>query len=158
MILVSACLLGLNTRYDGGENGHFLLKKYSQKGKFIPICPEQLGGMATPRPPAEIIGATGIQVLRKEAPVKTKEGVDVTELFLQGAREVEHLIELMPIKAAILKERSPSCGVGQIYDGTFANKKIEGMGVTAAILAQKKIPIYSEEDIREELLLELLLD
>lgn len=155
MILVSACLLGLNTRYDGGENSHPLLKKYCKEGKFIPICPEQLGGMATPRPPAEIIGATGLQVLRGEALVRTKEGVDVTEFFLQGAREVEQLIELMPIKAAILKERSPSCGVRQIYDGTFANKKIEGMGVTAAVLSQQKIPLYSEEDITEELLLEL---
>lgn len=158
MILVSACLLGLNTRYDGTSNAHALLQKYSGLGKFLPVCPEQLGGLPTPRVPVEIIGGTGQDILRGQGSVQGKQGEAVTAEFSAGAREVAKVTALVTVSAAILKERSPSCGVNSIYDGSFSHVIKPGQGVTAALLKEKNIPIYSEEDLTEGLLNELLLD
>lgn len=156
MILVSACLLGFNTKYDGTSNANPLLKKYSSWGKFIPICPEQLGGLPTPRVPAEIVGGSGEDVIFGPARVKNAHGEDWTSEFIQGAQEALKAARLFSVKAAILKERSPSCGVHCIYDGTFNRRLISGPGVTAALLYHHQLPLYSEEDLSERLLEKLL--
>ena len=158
MIIVSACLLGLNTKYDGSTNAYALLRKYSSAGKFIPVCPEQLGGLPTPRAPVEIIDGTGQDVLRSRCQVQGEQGEVVTSQFILGAVEVSKILEMVTVTAAILKERSPSCGVNYIYDGSFTHRKIPGQGVTAALLKEHNIPIYSEEELDEEKLLELLRD
>lgn len=156
IILVSSCLLGLNTKYDGTNNASNLIRKYSGTGKLIPICPEQLGGLTTPRLPAEIVSLSGEAVITGKSKVLNSEGLDVTANFLAGAKEVEKLIGEFPIKAVILKERSPSCGVKQIYDGSFSNRVKSGEGVTTALVKAKNIPVFSEEDITEDILKELL--
>ncbi len=157
MIIVSACLLGLKVKYDQTDsNANELLRKYAHLGKYIPLCPEQLGGLTTPRCVSEIKGGSGEDVLAGINKVVTKEGEDVTEQFILGGEQVEKILELSPVTAAILKERSPSCGVNQIYDGTFQHVVKEGQGVTAALLQQHKILIYSEKELTEELLLSLL--
>lgn len=156
MIIVSSCLLGLNTKYDGKSNAHALLQKYSSLAKYIPVCPEQLGGLPTPRVPVEIINGTGQDVLSGRCAAQGEEGQVVTSEFILGAKEVLKIIEMVKVTAAILKERSPSCGVNHIYDGSFSHQIISGQGVTAALLKEHNIPIYSEEELTEERLLELL--
>lgn len=158
VILVSACLLGLNTKYNGESNAHSLILKYCSSEKFIPVCPEQLGGLPTPREPVEIIGGSGQDVLRGQCLIQGEGGDTVTGQFIKGANEVLKIVEMVNVSAAILKERSPSCGVNCIYDGSFTHKIIPGQGVTAALLREHKIPLYSEEDLTEELLKELLAD
>ncbi|KGK87831.1 hypothetical protein DP73_13790 [Desulfosporosinus sp. HMP52] len=156
MILVSACLLGLNTKYNGESNVHALIQRYSTLGRFIPVCPEQLGGLPTPREPVEIINGTGRDVLRGASLIQGESGEMVTGQFIKGANEVLKITELFKVTAAILKERSPSCGVNYIYDGSFGHVIIPGQGVTAALLQEHNIPLYSEENLTEEKLLELL--
>ncbi len=156
MIIVSACLLGLNTKYDGKTNAHALIRKYSSSGKFIPVCPEQLGGLPTPRVPVEIIEGTGREVLHGKCIVQGEQGEVVTSEFILGATEVIKIVEMVTVTAAILKERSPSCGVNHIYDGSFSHRIKPGQGVTAAILEEHNIPSYSEVELTEEKLLELL--
>ena len=158
MIIVSACLLGLNTKYDGTTNAHALIQKYSALGKFIPVCPEQLGGLPTPRAPVEIIEGTGQDVLLGRCVAQGGQGEVVTPQFIQGATEVLKIVRMSKVSAAILKERSPSCGVNHIYDGTFSHTIKAGQGVTAAILKEHNIPIYSEEGLTEAQLVELLGD
>ncbi len=140
-ILVSACLLGVNCRYDGGsgrrENVVSLMERYN----LIPVCPEQLGGLKTPREPAE----------RQECgSVTDKNGRDVTEHFKRGAEETLKIAELYGCKRAILKERSPSCGHGIIYDGTFSGTKIPGSGITATLLEENGITVTGESRIKEQ--------
>lgn len=125
-------------------------------GKFIPACPEQLGGLSTPRPPAEIVVGSGEDVLNGKTKVITISGEDITMQFIKGAEETLKITNAFPIKAAILKERSPSCGVHQIYDGSFNNILKKGQGLTTAILKKENIPVYSEEELTKELLEELL--
>jgi len=158
MILVSACLLGLNTKYNGESNAHSLIQRYSSSGKLIPVCPEQLGGLPTPREPVEIINGSGHEVLIGRCLTQGESGEVVISQFIKGANEVLKIAEMLNVTAAILKERSPSCGVNYIYDGSFAHRIIPGQGVTAALLREHKIPLYSEEDLTEELLKELLDD
>ena len=158
MIIVSACLLGLNTTYNGEANVQTLLQKYCVRGKFIPVCPEQLGGLPTPRIPVEIINGTGQDVLAGRIAVQGEQGDIVTAQFIQGAKEVLKIVEMFRVSAAILKERSPSCGVNYIYDGSFSHRRMPGQGVTAALLKECNIPIYSEEDLNEDLLKELIGD
>jgi len=147
MIMVSSCLLGVHAKYDGTfTNKNDLLMKYSHLGKYLPVCPEQLGGLPTPRPPVEITGGSAINNI----------GQDVTVQFKKGAEQCMYLAAIFPVKAAILKERSPSCGVHKIYDGSFMHVVLEGKGVTAAVLNEKGIPVYSEEDLNEALLCKLL--
>lgn len=147
MIMVSSCLLGVHAKYDGtAANKVDLLMKYCYLGKYLPVCPEQLGGLTTPRPPVEITGGSAINNIAQ----------DVTVQFKKGAEQCLYLAAIFPVKAAILKERSPSCGVHKIYDGSFKHVVLEGRGVTAATLREKEIPVYSEEDLTEALLCELL--
>lgn len=158
MILVSACLLGLNTKYNGETNAHSLILKYSSLGRFIPVCPEQLGGLPTPREPVEIINGTGQEVLLGRGSAQGEHGEEVTSYFIRGANEVLKIVGMVKVTAAILKERSPSCGVNYIYNGSFTHRIIPGQGVTSALLKQNNISIYSEEGLTEEQLCELIND
>lgn len=137
MKICSACLLGVNCRYDGRDSENKKVVNLSRKEILLPICPEQLGGLTTPREPAE----------KKGAKVFTKSGENVSKYFKQGARQVLRLAKFYGVKEAILKQRSPSCGCGQIYDGTFSKNIIKGDGVTAAILKKNGITVITEEDL-----------
>lgn len=145
-ILVSACLLGVNCRYDGGNGMREDLIALMEKYNFIPVCPEQLGGLETPREPAEQVGGGetgnphGIRVVDRS-------GKDVTECFVKGAKETLKLARLYGCKRAVLKERSPSCGHGYIYDGTFSGTKVPGSGVTARLLEENGILVSGETSI-----------
>lgn len=156
MILVSACLLSLPTRYNGSGDAMPLLMKYNYLGKYIPICPEQLGGLATPRMPAEILSGSGSNVLHDQGKIIDKEGSDLTSAFLHGAQQVVKIARMFPVQAAILKERSPSCGTHRIYNGKFENVLQPGQGVTTALLREHNIPVYSEEEMTAEILEKLL--
>lgn len=138
-ILISACLLGVCCRYDGASKTHPLARALSRRHTLIPICPEQLGGLPTPRPPAE----------RQGQRVVTRQGGDVTAQYRRGAEEALRLCRLFACQAAVLKERSPSCGMGEVYDGTFSGTLVPGSGVTAALLAENGVSIYGESRIEE---------
>jgi uncharacterized protein YbbK (DUF523 family) len=143
MYLVSACLLGLKTRFDGTKlapSGAMAMPLE----KLVPVCPEQLGGLSTPRLPAEIQGGQGEDVLKGAALVLNTAGENVTESFLQGAREILYLACLYQVKGAFLKDGSPSCGSCYTYDGTFSGRRCPGTGVTAALLRENGIPIFNE--------------
>lgn len=133
-ILVSACLLGMKCRYDGTGIEMEELKTAFPEDNLIPVCPEVLGGLPIPRTPAERIGDNII----------TKVGTDVTKEYMQGAKEVLKLAKDWNCSLAILKERSPSCGSGKIYDGTFTGKLIDGNGVTAELLLKNDIKVKGE--------------
>lgn len=135
MIIVSACLVGINCRYDGGNNANQKAIEMVNKGFAIPVCPEQLGGLTTPRIPAEII----------KNKVINKNGEDVTGYFKKGARETLQIAKLANCRKAILKQSSPSCGYGKIYDGTHTGKIIVGKGITAKLLEANGIKIITEE-------------
>lgn len=134
-ILISACLIGLNCKYDGGNNENSKLVELMKEKDLVPICPEQLGGLKTPRVSAE----------RKQEKVITKEGVDVTKEYQKGAEEVLNLAKKLNIKKAILKSRSPSCGIDEIYDGTFSHNLVKGDGVTAELLKKNGIEVISSD-------------
>jgi len=157
MILVSSCLLGLYAKYDGTMTNRMqLVTKYSYLGQYVPVCPEQQGGLATPRLPAEVRGGTGAEVLLGLKKVVNIQGEDVSAEFLVGAQQALELCRLLPITAAILKERSPSCGKYHIFNGEFKGILVPGQGVTAALLSENQVPIYSEEELTEELMARLL--
>ncbi len=137
MIIVSACLAGVKCRYDGNDNATNKVIEMVKKGIAIPICPEQLGGLQTPRIPAEI----------REEKVINKKGENVTSQFEKGAKETLRIAELANCHKAILKQSSPSCGYGKIYDGTHTGRIIKGNGLTAELLSQKGILILTEEDL-----------
>ena len=138
-ILVSACLLGVHCRYDGNGVLQEELKTLSKEHNLIPVCPEIYGGLATPRDPAERIGNR----------IVTKTGQDVTAQYTKGAQEILQLCKFYDCHYAILKERSPSCGYGRIYDGTFGGKLVEGNGITAQLLSEHGVVIYGESRINE---------
>lgn len=138
MALVSACLLGLNTRYDGGACPQADLPADIQAGCPVPVCPEQLGGLPTPRPPAEITDGDGADVLGGNAAVVTEDGRDVTDSYLRGARQVRLLAQQLQIERAYLKERSPACGVTAIVrDG----REVPGRGIAATLLAESGVEV-----------------
>ncbi len=147
MILVSACLAGICCKYNGGDNGIPFIKELVRQGKAIPLCPEQLGGLSTPRLPAEIKGGSARDVLQGRASVVRKDGADVTRNFVKGAEEALKFCQEMGIKRAILKARSPSCGKGMIYDGTFEGRLVEGNGITAQLLIDSGIEVVTEAEI-----------
>lgn len=117
------------------------------ENKIVPVCPELLAGLPIPRSPSEIRGGSGENVLDGKARVFSKEGIDLTACFLKGARNTLEIARQHKCSSAILKSRSPSCGVGQIYDGTFTSRLIPGDGVTAALLKRNGIEVKTEEDI-----------
>ena len=144
MIIVSACLLGENCKYSGGNNKSENVIKYLEDKEYILVCPEQLGGLSTPRNPSEIItygNKDGNDVLSGCTKVLSNKGIDVTKNFIQGAEETLKIAKEHNAKTAILKAGSPSCGYKKIYDGSFLGNKIQGMGVTAAILNKENIAL-----------------
>jgi uncharacterized protein YbbK (DUF523 family) len=144
-VLVSRCLLGHRVRYDGGASGPYgQLARWQDEGRIIALCPEVAGGLPTPRAPAEIPGGQGLDVLNGKAPVMTSEGEDVTAAFMDGAQQALALVNRHGIRVAILKANSPSCGNVQTYDGSFSGVKVEGQGVTAALLAGAGVQVFSE--------------
>ena len=136
-ILVSACLLGVQCRYDGTGALTEGIKKLMEEHTLIPVCPEIMGGLATPRDPAE----------RSGDKVVTKDGADVTEIYQKGAMETLKLAKLYQCSCAVLKERSPSCGCGRIYDGSFSRKLVDGNGMTAELLLKNGIQVKGESQI-----------
>ncbi len=149
-ILVSRCLLGHRVRYDGGASGPFdQLAAWQQEGRVVALCPEVAGGLPTPRAPAEIPGGQGADVLEGRAPVMTCEGEDVSAQFLAGARQALELVEKHRIRVAVLKAHSPSCGNLLTYDGSFSGVKVSGEGVTAALLKQHGVQVFSELQLPE---------
>lgn len=143
--LISACLIGLDTKYSGGNNLENHFSEMVKAGEAVPFCPEQAGGMPTPRDPSEIIGGDGRDVLEGKARVITDKGQDVTENFLKGAEEAYKLAKLLGADKAILKSKSPSCGCKCVYDGTFGGSLRKGMGVTAAYLQKHGITVIDSE-------------
>lgn len=150
MIIVSGCLCGINCKYNGGNNFDEGILNLLKEGKAIPVCPEQLGGQETPRPAHEIRGGSGSDVLDGKARVVGPQGDDdVTEQFIKGACETLKIAKECRAEAAILKARSPSCGAGMIYDGSFTGAKREGNGVTAELLMRNDIKVYNEDNYIE---------
>ncbi|MCC7570243.1 DUF523 domain-containing protein [Candidatus Micrarchaeota archaeon] len=137
MKLCSACLLGINCRYNGKTKPSKKVLELAKKEVLIPVCPEILGGLEIPRDPFE----------QKGDKVFSQDGEDFTKQFEIGAEKVLEIAKKYNIKEAILKQRSPSCGCGQIYDGTFSGKVIEGDGVTTKLLKKNKIKIITEEEL-----------
>lgn len=137
MKLCSACLLGVKCRYDGKSKPKKQVLELAKKEILIPICPEQLGGLSTPRVPSE----------QKNDQVISKKGKDVTPNFKLGAEQTLKIAKIFSCKEAILKQKSPSCGCGQIYDGTFSGKVIKGNGVTTKLLLENGIKVTSDEVI-----------
>ncbi len=138
-ILVSACLLGKNCKYNGGNNLNQGVLDFIEGHEVIGVCPEQLGGLSTPRLPAEIVDGV----------VTNKEGVSVDNEFRKGAQEALAVALENKVDLAILQSRSPSCGVKEIYDGSFSGKKVKGQGVFARLLTKYGIKVLDAEDIAE---------
>lgn len=155
IILVSACLLGVATNYKGKHHPAWetLFRRLVPAAKsagivFVPICPEQLGGLPTPRPPSELQG-NAESVLDGRACVLTIDGADVTKQFVAGAEAVGHIARTLGAVGAILSERSPSCGVHQMYDGSFDGKLIAGNGLSTFVLIRLGIPTVSHRNLIE---------
>ena len=136
-MLVSACLLGVACRYDGASKACPALAKLMDRVTLIPVCPEQLGGLPTPRVPSE----------RRGDRVMAADGTDVTQAFLRGAVETSRLAKSLGARLALLKARSPSCGLGEIYDGSFTGRCVPGAGVTAEALVDIGIEVFNETEI-----------
>ena len=136
-ILVSACLLGENCKYSGGNNRNDRVLHYVEGHEIIPVCPEILGGLPCPRKPVEWVGAR----------VLTRDGDDCTEAFRLGVQRALEMIADRQVDLAILQSRSPTCGVKQIYDGTFSGTRIDGMGALAKALHGRGIPLMDAEDV-----------
>ena len=139
MILVSSCLLGLSCRYDGVSKDYPQVLEYIKGKHYIPICPEQMGGLPTPRPPAEIVSLAPLSIQTQEA--------DVTKEFVNGVEEVMKLSKFYKVEMAILKSKSPTCGRYQRYDGTFTRTLVEGSGIMAKELMKHNIKVINEEDL-----------
>jgi uncharacterized protein YbbK (DUF523 family) len=149
-ILLSACLAGVNCVYDGSNKEHPVFEKLAKCGGAALFCPEVLGGLSIPHLPSEISGGDGAAVLRGAARVVSQDGADVTDFFLKGAKRALALAKNLGIKKAVMKARSPSCGCGKVYNGTFSRKLIEGYGVTAAMFREDGIEVVSDEEYLKE--------
>ena len=140
MILVSACLAGINCKYNGGNNYNEKVFNLVKEGKAIPVCPEQLGGLTTPREPSEI------KIIDNKRYVINSEKIDVTKEFEKGAEEVVALAKKLDIKKAILQTRSPSCGKGKIYSGNFDRNLVDGNGILAGMLLRNGIEVINSDN------------
>ena len=136
-IMVSACLLGDNVKYNGGNNRHEKVLEYIKGHEVVPVCPEMLGGLPVPRAPGEI----------QDGIVRNEDGTSVDYEYRTGAAKALEIAESERIDMAILQSRSPSCGVNQIYDGSFTGRKIKGMGVFERLLSEKGYKVVDAEDI-----------
>jgi uncharacterized protein YbbK (DUF523 family) len=150
-ILISACLLGNPVRYNGTGLllDHPLIKQWKKEGILISICPEVAGGLATPRAPAEIVKGDGATVLSGQSKVIDDTHEDVSEAFILGANKALKKAKENHCIAAILTERSPSCGSSIIYDGSFSGARKAGVGVTAALLEQNGIQVFNQDQLDE---------
>lgn len=137
MKIVSACLAGVRCRYDGESQPVDRIVEMVRNGQAIPVCPEQLGGLTTPRAKSEIV----------EGKVMTCEGKDVTEAFHRGAAEALYIAKLAGCQQAVLKSKSPSCGCGRIYDGTFTGTLIDGDGLFVRLLKDNGIEVIREDEL-----------
>ena len=137
VILVSNCLLGCTCRYKGDDCKNEQILKLAENNTIIGVCPEQMGGLSTPRDPSEIVGDKVI----------SSAGRDVTAEYMKGAQTALFLAQLNKVDFAILKAKSPSCGKGLIYDGTFTGNKIPGNGVTVQLLTKHNIPVFTEDEL-----------
>lgn len=151
LILLSACLAGINCVYDGTNKFHPIFAKLYEDKKAVIFCPEVLGGFPIPHAPSEIFEGDGFKVLKSEGRVFSCEGKDVTSCFLKGARKTLELAKKHGIKTAVMKSKSPSCGCGLIFDGTFKGKLVSGFGVTAALLKENGIDVISDIDFLENM-------
>ncbi len=142
-ILISACLIGENVKYDGGNNAlHVtILEQWKQEGLLVPLCPEVLGGLSVPRFPCEVVVG--------ENRVVNTIGTDVTDAFVKGAKESLRIAKEEGICMAILKARSPSCGKDIIYDGTFTSTRVNDSGMTCKLLQRSGIAVFSEEELED---------
>lgn len=146
MYIISACLLGSNCKYNGGNNHNKEVVAFCKNHKYVLVCPETSGGLKAPRPPAEIIGDR----------VVNKDGEDVTDLFLRGAQMAFNEVKIAineseeKLEGAILKANSPSCGCGKIYDGSFTGKLIDGDGYFAKLLEKNGINVLTEKEIHDD--------
>ncbi|KPF49273.1 purine nucleoside phosphorylase [Novosphingobium sp. AAP1] len=149
-VLVSACLLGRPVRYNGSAKTleDALLDRWISEGRVVSVCPEVMAGLPTPRPPAEIAHrASGAAVIERDGSIVEADGTDVTEAYLAGARiALEHATR-HDCRYALLTDGSPSCGGSFIYDGSFQGRRIDGEGVTAALLRQHGIAVFSQAEI-----------
>jgi len=149
-ILVSACLLGEKVRYDGRDSAvHGLLDTWSKQGRIVSLCPEVAGGLCVPRAPAEIIDGNAIAVLSGMGRVMRQGGANVTDAFMDGAERALAQCWEHKIKIAILKEGSPSCGSSLVNDGRFSGLKVDGQGVTTALLTGHGISVFNEQQLTE---------
>lgn len=140
MYIVSACLAGIKCRYDGRCTTDEKIRKLVEEGKALPVCPEVLGGLSIPRIPCEIIDNNGkIKVINKK-------GIDCTENFIKGAKKALVIAQTVKARKAIFKSKSPSCGNGEIYDGSFSGKLIKGQGVTTKLFVDNGIEVYTEKN------------
>ncbi len=149
MYIVSACLAGIRCRYDGRCNRDDTVYRLVTEGKAVPLCPEVLGGLSIPRVPCEIILHGG------EKRVINRNGEDMTGEFVAGARKTLQIAKILGVEIAILKSKSPSCGCGSIYDGTFSGRLIEGDGITCKMLKDNGIKVYTEDEWRSKYLEEV---
>lgn len=148
MILLSSCLTGFNVRYDGGNAANALAMWLVERGQALSICPEVISGLSTPRAASEITkGASGAAVLDGTAKVEDLSGSDLSQNFVAGAHVALNIALRNHVTAAFLKDKSPSCGVSTIYDGSFTGTKISGMGVTAALLHRNGIDVFPDTDL-----------
>jgi len=145
-ILVSSCLLGLKTRYDGTDNYSQPVIEYIRKNQLIPIpvCPEQLSGLSTPRPKCWFSRGDGKAVLSGNGELRSDEGKEVTQVFLHGAEECLKLATLAGCKMAILQQRSPSCGSQKVY---LNEQLVEGVGVTTALLVENGLKVFADDNL-----------
>ena len=148
-VLISACLAGLPTRFDGSGSHDELVARLVSEGRAVLVCPEVDGGLGTPRPAAEIVGGDGADVLAGRARVVTRDGTDVTDAYVRGAHAALEAAQASGATTAILKARSPSCGNSQIYDGSHSRRLKNGVGVTVALLRSSGLTVLSDEDVTD---------
>lgn len=144
LVMVSSCLAGINCRYDGNNNRVEEIAEMVAAGKAITVCPEVFGGMSIPRDSCEIV----IDSNGKKC-VKTEEGRDFTKEFEEGARKTLEIAKVLGIDTVILQQRSPSCGLGKVYDGTFSRRLIDGNGLAADLLSSNGIRVYNDDNYKE---------
>lgn len=146
-VVISACLAGIACTHEAQPKTRDWAVRLVAEGRAVPVCPEVAGGLPIPRPASEIQGGDGADVIEGRARVTDEHGVDVTEQYLRGATKARDAARAAGVRLAILKARSPSCGCGAIYDGSFAKRLTDGDGVTAAMLKREGIDVASDEDV-----------
>jgi len=139
-VLVSACLIGENVKYNGKNNKIVFPQEFLKSFELVPFCPEVEGGLPTPRPPSEIISKNPLKIINNQ-------NKDVTKEFIEGAKKTLEICKKLSIKKAILKENSPSCGKNFVYDGSFQKRLKSGQGVTASILIKNNLKVFNEYEI-----------